>query len=180
MPIGPVSCGYAKISPFGPVTCDHVQSTNFDWFAAAPYGRRSTRLSVMEKVGMYWYSICATSGAPLPALSAVRSFVYWSAPWPALTTLILMAGYFCWKSATSWAMLGTQVQKVSVVGVVMALSMSAWPTGWSVAAFGVDEEPEQPVTPRTAASAAAVPANRRRRLRYLLEVGMGGSLLLAY
>ena len=27
------------------------------------------------KVGMYWNSICATSGAPVPACSAVRSFV---------------------------------------------------------------------------------------------------------
>src|SRR5690242_1723912 len=39
-----------------------------------------------------------------------------------------MAGYFFSKSATSWAMSGTQAQKVSSVGVDIALSMSAWLT----------------------------------------------------
>src|SRR3954462_12536890 len=130
MPMGPVSCGYAQISPFWPLTWAHVQSTNLPLSPSAPYGRRSTRLLVIVKVGMYWYSICARSGAPVPELRAVRSLVYCAAPWPALTTLILMAGYFFSKIATSWAMLGTQVQKVRVVGVVMALSMSAWLTVW--------------------------------------------------
>ena len=30
MPIGPVSCGYARISPFGPVTCDQVDTLKID------------------------------------------------------------------------------------------------------------------------------------------------------
>ena len=30
----------------------------------------------MVNVGMYWNSICATSGAPVPACRAVRSWVY--------------------------------------------------------------------------------------------------------
>ena len=34
----------------------------------------------MVKVGMYWNSICATSGAPVPAFSAVRSLVYCGSP----------------------------------------------------------------------------------------------------
>ena len=80
MPIGPVSCGIAQTSPLGPLTCAQVQSTNLSFSAAAPYGRRSSRLSVIVKVGMYWNSICATSGAPLPAFSAVRSLVYCGAP----------------------------------------------------------------------------------------------------
>ncbi len=80
MPSGPVSCGIAQTSPLGPLTCAHVQSTNVSFSAAAPYGRRSSRLSVMVKVGMYWNSICATSGAPVPACNAVRSLVYSGAP----------------------------------------------------------------------------------------------------
>jgi hypothetical protein len=35
---------------------------------------------VMVKVGMYWNSICATSGAPVPACKAVRSLVYSGPP----------------------------------------------------------------------------------------------------
>src|SRR3954453_10064533 len=125
MPRGPVSCGYDQNLPPEPVTCFHVQSTNFDLSASAPYGRRSTRLLVSVKVGMYWNSIWTRSGAPVPAFSAVRSLVYSAAPDPALTTFTLMAGYFFWNTATSLAMSGTQVQNVKVVGVVIALSMSA-------------------------------------------------------
>jgi hypothetical protein len=80
MPSGPVSCGIAQTSPLGPLTCAHVQSTNLSFSAAAPYGRRSSRLSVMVKVGMYWNSICATSGAPVPACNTVRSLVYSGPP----------------------------------------------------------------------------------------------------
>lgn len=75
MPIGPVSWGIAQTSPPGPLTCPHVQSTNSPLSAEAPYGRRSSRLSVIVNVGIAWYSICARSGAPVPALRAVLSFV---------------------------------------------------------------------------------------------------------
>ncbi len=34
----------------------------------------------MVNVGIAWNSICAMSGAPLFALSAVRSLVYWGVP----------------------------------------------------------------------------------------------------
>lgn len=125
MPSGPVSWGIAHTSPLLPLTCCQVQSTNFSLSAEAPYGRRSSRLSVMVKVGMAWYSICTMSGAPLPAFRAVRNLVYCGVPWPALTTLTLMAGYFASKRATSLSMFGTQVQNVSSVGVFIALSMSA-------------------------------------------------------
>lgn len=80
MPIGPVSWGMAQTSPPLPLTWPQVQSTNVDLSPEAPYGRRSRRLSVMVKVGMAWNSICTMSGAPLPALSAVRSLVYWGVP----------------------------------------------------------------------------------------------------
>ena len=122
MPIGPVSCGIAQTSPLGPLTCAHVQSTNLSFSAAAPYGRRSSRLSVMVKVGMYWNSICATSGAPVPACSAVRSLVYCRAALTGVDHLDLdRPGTSCSNSATSCAMSGTQVQNVSSVGVVHRL-----------------------------------------------------------
>src|SRR6266566_2546715 len=82
----------------------------------APYCDRSTSLPVSSKVGRYWNSICTTSGAPLPALRAVRSLVYSGAPWPALTSLTLMLGCDCSKRLISLWMLGTHVQKVSVTG----------------------------------------------------------------
>src|SRR3954453_15388164 len=87
---------------------------------------------------MYWNSIWATSGAPVPACSAVRSLVYCGVPAPAFTTFTLMAGYFCSNRAISLSMFGTHVQNVSWVGVVIALSMSAWLT-----AVG-DGDPEAP------------------------------------
>jgi len=91
-------------------------------------------------------------------LRAVRSFVYWSAPCPAFTTLIFTAGYFFSNSATSCAMFGTQVQKVRVVGVVIALSMSAWPIGPADAVVFA-AVPEQADRARTEAASAA--ANRQ-------------------
>ena len=75
-----MSCGIAQTSPSEPVTWPQTQSTNLPLAADAPYGRRSSRLFVRVNVGMYWYSIWQTSGAPLPACSAVRSFVYCGVP----------------------------------------------------------------------------------------------------
>jgi hypothetical protein len=60
-------------------------------------------------------------------------------------------------------MFGTHVQNVSSVGVVIALSMSAWLTALAEA-----EEPLLPPLPPHAASAAvreAAPAEVRRRRR---------------
>src|SRR6266567_4420428 len=119
----------------------------------------------MVNDGMYSYSIWHTSGVPLFACSAVRSFVYCGWLWPALTTFTLIAGYFFSNSATSSAMFGTQVQNVSVVGVVMALSISAW---LSAVADAV-ELPPLPLLPQAAASAALrlrppVAPRKRRRL----------------
>lgn len=129
----------------------------------------------MVKVGMAWYSICTMSGAPLPALSAVRSLVYCGVPWPALTILTLTAGYFCSKSATSLAMFGTQVQNVSSVGVFMALSMSAWPTGLAEP----DEPPESPPPHAVRAApsdrAPVVDRKSRRLMGEGLDVGMVNS-----
>src|SRR5581483_484161 len=120
------------------------------------------------------------SGAPLPACSAVRSFVYCGVPWPALTTFTLIAGYFASNSATSAAMFGTHVQKVSVVGVAIALSMSAWLTGAPPAA----PEPPLPLPLLHAASAAlseTAPVTPRKRRRLIgdwmpkgVDLGMAG------
>src|SRR5882757_11570569 len=110
---------------------------------------------------MYWYSICTRSGAPEPAFSAVRSLVYSAVPWPAFTTLILMAGYFFSKTAISLLMSGTQVQNVNVVGVCMALSMSAWLT----AAVDVEPEPEPPQAARNRLPRTLPDATDSTRLR---------------
>ena len=116
----------------------------------------------MVKVGMAWYSICTMSGAPLPAFSAVRSLVYWGVPWPALTTLTLTAGYFFSKSATSSPMFGTHVQNVSSVGVFMALSMSARPTGLVDADEPPESLPPQAVRAAPSDTAPVAPRNSRR------------------
>src|SRR5690348_9149540 len=115
----------------------------------------------MVKVGMAWYSIWTMSGAPLPAFSAVRSLVYCGVPWPALTTLTLIAGYRFSKSATSLSMFGTQVQNVSSVGVFIALSMSAWLTGFADAGE-LPESPPHAVRAAPSDSAPVVVRNRRR------------------
>src|SRR5580693_10717388 len=81
-----------------------------------------------------------------------------------------MAGYCRSKTATSWLMFGTQVQNVSVVGVFIALSISAWLT---VAVFvAADElEPELEQASRTRPpAAAAVAARNVRRLNCLCIV----------
>ena len=113
------------------------------------------------------YSICARSGAPFAAVSAVRSLVYSGSPCPALTTLTLIAGYAFSKTATSWLIFGTQVQKVRVVGVFMALSMSAWVTA---AAAVPPEEPDPELEQASSARPAAtadVAAKKVRRVSYL-------------
>ena len=102
---------------------------------------------------MYWNSICATSGAPVPAFKAVRSLVYCGVPWPALTTFTLIAGYFFWNRSTSFWMSGTQVQKVSSVGVCMALSMSAWLTVADASVEPSSSEPLHAVSPSVASHA---------------------------
>src|SRR5919201_152274 len=73
-------------------------------------------LPVSSKVGRSWNSIWTTSGAPEPALSAVRNLVYSGAPWPALTTWTVMPGCAFWNRLTSVWMFGTHVQNVRVTG----------------------------------------------------------------
>src|SRR5215831_13158037 len=98
---------------------------NLSLIDAAPYGVRSARSPVIVKAGSSWYSTCARSGAPDPAVIAVRSLVYPAAPCPALTTLTLMFGYFCSKSATSSSIPPTQVQNVRVVGLASSAAICA-------------------------------------------------------
>src|SRR3954451_5203780 len=128
----------------------------------------------MENVGMYWNSIWATSGAPVPAFNAVRSLVYCGGPCPALTTLTSMAGYFFSKRATSLEMSGTHVQKVSLVGVCIALSMSAWPAGWAAGPpWSSDPPPLQAVNARLAVTTSAAAHDTPARLRERLKTFMG-------
>src|SRR5919112_1515231 len=107
----------------------------------------SARPSICLKVGMYWNSMWTTSGAPSPALSAVRNFWYSSSPCPALTSLTLM---FLWAfsnmSTCAWKS-GNHAHKVSSVGP---------PT----------EPPPQPASPPMAyAPASAPPPILRKSLR---------------
>src|SRR4028119_592325 len=76
----------------------------------------SANASICVNEGMYWNSIWTTSGTPSPALSAVRSLVYWSAPCPALTYLTSMSGCDFSKSWTSFCIPGTHDQKVISTG----------------------------------------------------------------
>src|SRR5919198_2686021 len=76
----------------------------------------STRSPVTRKDGMYWNSICVTSGAPEPALSEVRSLVYSSDPCPALTSFTLMFGWARWNMSTCCCRFGTHDQSVRVTG----------------------------------------------------------------
>ena len=62
--------------PLLTLTWPHTHSGYWLCISAGTYGVRSSRLpwSARVKDGMYWYSICATSGAPCPDWMAVRSF----------------------------------------------------------------------------------------------------------
>src|SRR6266508_2828453 len=76
----------------------------------------STRSPVTRNDGTNWNSICVTSGAPLPALSEVRSLVYSSDPCPALTSFTLMLGWARWNMSTCCCRSGTHDQSVRVTG----------------------------------------------------------------
>src|SRR5215212_1553735 len=76
----------------------------------------SASASIWVKEGMYWNSICTTSGTPFSALSAVRSLVYSSAPCPALTYFTVTFLWVSLYSSTSSFIPGTQDQKVMVAG----------------------------------------------------------------
>ena len=97
----------------------------------------------------------------MPALSAVRSLVYSARPWPALTTLTLIFGYFFSNKATSAAMPGTHVQNVSWVGLDSARAIADGLTDF--AALGVPPEPPPHAASRPAAATAEPPARNRRR-----------------
>src|SRR5699024_11987138 len=65
---------------------------------------------------MLWCSAWTTSGAPLPARTAVSSLVTAASPASCLLTSTCTSG-FCWfQSATTSSMSGAQVQKVSSTG----------------------------------------------------------------
>lgn len=82
--------------------------------------------------------------------------------------MILTAGYFASKSATSLSMFGTQVQNVSSVGVFIALSMSAWPTGSAEVPPLVSSPPPQ-ADSAVASVRAPVAARKPRRFRWAEE-----------
>jgi hypothetical protein len=103
---------------------------------------------------MYWYSIWATSGWPLPALMTVRSFVYSGRPCPAFVYLTLIFGYFFSNRFTSFCTSGSHDQKVIVVGVFIAFVMSDCETGEVEPLLEPDDV--QPASRRLAAAATAV------------------------
>src|SRR6266511_2575098 len=74
----------------------------------------SIRSPVTRNDGTSWNSTCATSGAPEPAVSAVRSFVYSAEPCPALTRFTLMFGWAVWNMSTCCCRSGTHDHSVRV------------------------------------------------------------------
>ena len=83
-------------------------------------GSRSSAMSAIASKAtrevMLWYSAWTTSGAPLPARTAVSSLVTAASPASCLLTSTCTSG-FCWfQRATTSSMPGAQVQKVSSTG----------------------------------------------------------------
>src|SRR4051812_36741812 len=115
----------------------------------APYWPMSTRCLVRLMVGSSWNSSITTSGAPLPALSAVCSLVYSSPPAPAFVQSIWM---FLWvelnRSTTGW---NSGYQAHTLIRVTApAAAESALPVAG----------PEEELPPEQAASVRARPTVR--------------------
>src|SRR5438067_3649788 len=104
--------------------------------------------------------MAATSGTPLPALTAFCSAVYSSVAVPALTRFTWTLGYLASKSVTTFFSVGSQDQTVMSPPVVRAVWRSASETVGE-AAVSVPEEP-QAVAASVTASAVA-PSMRLRR-----------------
>jgi hypothetical protein len=62
------------------------------------------------RVGIFWYSACMTSGAPLPALIAVSSLVTAGSPPSCLLTVTWMSGWAAFQPSTTLSMFGAQLQ----------------------------------------------------------------------
>src|SRR5689334_20279352 len=71
------------------------------------------------------YSICATSGTPLPAATAFCSAVYCLSPVPALTRLTLTFGYFFSKPAATSLIVPSHAQTVMLPPLLSAAVTSA-------------------------------------------------------
>src|SRR3954453_908309 len=71
------------------------------------------------------YSICATSGPPLPAATAFCSAVYCLSPVPALTRLTLTFGYFFSKPAATSLIVPSHAQTVMLPPLLSAAVTSA-------------------------------------------------------
>src|ERR1700712_5749045 len=70
----------------------------------------SARASAETSVGIFWYSACMMSGAPLPALIAVSSLVTAGSPPSCLLTVTWMSGFLAFHSDTTLSTFGAQVQ----------------------------------------------------------------------
>ncbi|MNW54211.1 hypothetical protein D3C74_318040 [compost metagenome] len=76
----------------------------------------SASASAETSVGIFWYSACMMSGAPLPALTAVSSLVMAGSPPSCLLTVTWMSGFAAFQVSTTLSTFGAQVQKVSSTG----------------------------------------------------------------
>ena len=74
--------------------------------------------------------------------------MYSARPWPALTTLTLIFGYFFSNKATSAAMPGTQVQNVSWVGLDSARAIADGLTDFAAVGVPPERRRTRPAGPR--------------------------------
>src|ERR1700722_13600092 len=95
------------------VTSDQAHLAKSPWSLAAPYWAWLTRLLVISKDGSSAYSISATSGAPVPALSASAILTYSADPAPMFWTVTQTPGWVLLYRVASRLKPGTQAHTVS-------------------------------------------------------------------
>src|SRR6478609_622132 len=112
MPIGPPSIG-APYTPSPTETSFQAPSLKFALTSLYPRFLRSTSASWTWKVGIRSASSITTSGAPLPAATAVWNLSYSSPPAPAFVQQTWTS--LCWvlKLSTTFCMFGYQAHSVT-------------------------------------------------------------------
>src|SRR5450830_1133256 len=111
--MGPESCGTAYTASPPSVTAFQTPSGNCFARPGSMSPLMSASASADTSVGIFWYSACMMSGAPLPALIAVRSLVTAGSPPSCLLTVTWMSGWAVFQPSTTLSMFGAQVQNVS-------------------------------------------------------------------
>lgn len=84
----------------------------------------SASASDETSVGIFWYSACMMSGAPLPAWMAVSSLVTAGSPPSCLFTVTWMSGFSSFQISTTFSMFGAHVQNVRSTGPAALWSSS--------------------------------------------------------